>query len=482
MTLFALCLLAAIGWGTLPPSPPPEAFNRKVRTLAQQLTSDDAKRRERAEEELLALGPEAAAPLLLMVKNADPAQLEAIRSILPKYGPAAVEGLYRAVLRASLERALEDEVVRAVAKIGASALPEVDRLLDSEPFFRSFAIGVLREMGPAGLPHLVRLLEHPDHEVRASAATLLGSVADPRATDALLAALQGEDPTVWGAAADGLGSLGDRRAMERLLHLTEAANVGTRESVVVALGRMYERRLLGVLVQVARHDVAVSVRAAATSALITRSHDRVAIRLGRRYKPPDTDPMSQGTIQLASVMRLLLTGLALYGLLWAGVKFSSGAGWRGVPRSVWWGAAGVAAVGFVWSRVVVGINGLDEWLVLLVAAPAALFLAWFAVSGLRVLLVPALSVVLVMVGVLPLASYLYNTTRDVRVLVVLAWAVAPGLLVLSVIAALVLEWRRGRRADRAVRAPMRRAARLGALGFYAGYGIGWLALWGYLGF
>lgn len=469
MTLLGVVLLAAFQVAPLPP--PSDAVKKQVGDLARELATEDAHIRAKVEERLLALSPEAPEALLEAAKTAGGAQLEAIREILPKFGPSAIEQLFRGSHRSQFKQQMaEDEAIKAVARMGATAIPELRRL--STTPYKHFVIGVLMRMGSVGVDELVRLLKHPDREVRSSAATALANKADARSADALLGALEGDDPVVWMYAAIGLGHLRDRRALAPLLRLLSDANPSHREAAAGALGKMYEPQLFKPLARAARNDPEPGVRRIAANALM-RSADPVAARLGRRYRPIRISPATEQILQLAVIVRLAVTGLAIYALLWAGMRFSKQSGPLTMRRGVWWALLGIAGVGFVWGRLLTGLSGTVELFLLLACVPAAAWFVWTAGPRPKVLLWPAsgLGVGCLLVTLAPLGGMLGF---------VVLTGVAPWVVVGVLAVSPVIAWWMGRNADPVERRTFGRAAVVGMVAFYVGYGIGWAALWGYL--
>ena len=147
-----------------------------------------------------------------------------------------------------------------------------------------------------------------------------------------------------------------------------------------------------------------------------------------------------------------------------------------MPKSVWASAGAIAFGGFLWGRVLVGVSGRMEWVLLAAIVPATAWVAWMAGLTLKPLLVPALGLVLTLVLMLVVGPLL-----GIMWWLYLVWLASRVWWVVLVVAVIVAWWL-GRRTDRELLAPVRRAAVVGTAAFYAGYGLGWLALWGYFGF
>jgi hypothetical protein len=146
--------------------------------------------------------------------------------------------------------------------------------------------------------------------------------------------------------------------------------------------------------------------------------DPVAARLGKRYKPIAMSPARQGAIVARSIGALGATGLSLLAVgAWATYAAAKRRGRRRL-LAVAMAALAACALGFVWGRVIENTSGAVENALLFVVIPLAALFGF---------------------GVVLLAS------RD--------------------------------QPDRI----LRRGAWLATMGcFYGGYGVGWLALWGYL--
>jgi hypothetical protein len=387
------------------------------------LASPDAKIRAQARQELLASGREGIRALLDAAAGRNMIVAEQAREALTSAGPGAIRiieevGYYKAFDH----RERLDEAVAAVARMGEPVLPRMlETLTTADPAGSSFgfAVGVLLRMeGPAVKP-MIQLLKHPKAKVRYEAAVLLAQWRDPRAFDALVEGLADDDPAVRRYCALGLGDIGDHRAVEALLAALHNSVFGVRQAAAAALGKLYERRLLKPLARLARSDEDIQVRSTASNVLTYYSRDPVGIRLGKRYKPYALSPERQPWIQLGFAFRFALTGAVQLGsALWLSRRMV-GKGGLHWP-SVVWIAVVAGGSGFLWGRVVDNIWGSIEDQLLFVVVP-------------------------LVAGVGFLGGKLFCADARRRLLV---WR-ATGTTVVC---------------------------------FYVGYGLGWLALWGYFGF
>jgi len=478
-------LLVALLAAEQAPSPPSTSHSelaKQVRELAQQLVSTDEAARQRSAGQLLALGLPAIEPLLEAAKRADPQLLNAIRIVLPRYGPGAIDSLYQSYAKTSIQREFaREEAQKAIAAMGVPVIPELRTILDGpEPWSLSrkpFALGVLRELGPLATNELVDLLDHRESHVREYAANILALVADPKGADAMLARLENKDPALRVGAARGLGNIRERRAVDPLLPLLRDPQWQVREAAAGALVRMYERRFLRPLVRLARSDPQMLVRDTTTSLLLKVKQDPVAVRLGRRYRPLNISPAAEELLQLRWGLYLTGTGLLLWLAVWL-------AAWRsettvsigGFTVSKWSALLASAVLGLYWGYWVRGVSATIENLVLFIAVPVAGFMAVVAGSQLKPMIKPALGALLALglALVAPSVGMLFY---------LLLIKLAPWVLGLVVIVAVAAAaWKFWRQPDQARAKQQLRPALVALSTFYVAYGVGWLALWGYLGF
>lgn len=120
----------------------------------------------------------------------------------------------------------------------------------SHPDRRNSARSALAELTTPGardpsapLPLLIRALhDDPDSDVRLLCANALGESGNPRAREALEAALGDPEPNVVAAAAEALGEVKDPRALDALIALAEKRDFWTGNAAVVALGALGDPR------------------------------------------------------------------------------------------------------------------------------------------------------------------------------------------------------------------------------------------------
>jgi len=345
-----------------------------VRPLVARLVSSDASGRMTAERALLEMGPDAVFPLLEILAQGNLAEVEPIRELLPKYGPAAIQALAEAGSRdygGMNRRVMWNAAAEAVVRMGEPAVPVIiEGFKNPGPLF-SFSTQVLarmQEQGGGATQLLIPLLDSPQEDVRRRAAAILGNHPDPRAFDALLAALHSEDSTVRTYAARGLGYLGDPRATDALLAMVGDPTFA-REAAIGALGRMYEPSFRTMLARVARGDKEVSVRDAAANWLL-RSGDPLAMRLGRRYMPIALSPARQVAIELRYAVMLSVTFLAVLGIAFWALLYRRGP--EGPRRAiVALAACALGLGGVLWGGSITNVTAIVEHLLLLLVVPLA---------------------------------------------------------------------------------------------------------------
>jgi HEAT repeat protein len=135
---------------------------------------------------------------------------------------------------------------------------------------------------------LVEFLRGPDAALRIQAALALGDRPDPRATAALLAAMDDTDPNVRFHAIEALGRLRARDAVDALAAIAESGDFYLAFAAIDALARIGERRVAGRLLPLLGDEM---LRAAVTDALGALAGEAVVpdlvARLDREDAPLD---------------------------------------------------------------------------------------------------------------------------------------------------------------------------------------------------
>jgi hypothetical protein len=129
----------------------------------------------------------------------------------------------------------------------------------------------------------------------------------------------------------------------------------------------------------------------------------------------------------------------------------------------------------MWACAWPGATGAAERAFGGLVVPAATWLGYrvaFERGALRIPLV-GLGLLVTLLFLIPLVGTAWG---------LLLWAAAPLMVVAVGVTSLLRGWRRENRSDRGEsNSKKRQMAVAAAVAIYAGYGAGWLALWGYLG-
>jgi hypothetical protein len=162
------------------------------------------------------------------------------------------------------KRPVRAAAARSLGRLGIvdAALPLVEALVSGR-VPNGVAGQALVELGPASVPELRRMAEHPEPQVRAAAVTLIGLVGDSRDTQLGVRALEDSSADVRRAAAETLSRIGGptaeaplRAALEDRIHFVRAAAAN-------ALGTLRSASAVPQLLELARTDRFRPARAAA---------------------------------------------------------------------------------------------------------------------------------------------------------------------------------------------------------------------------
>jgi HEAT repeat protein len=156
-------------------------------------------------------------------------------------------------------------------------LPEALEML-RQPDRRDEAVAALVRLGDAAIPALLDLMHDPERPVRHAAAWAVGRLRDRSSAHALIRAAE------WTTPLANTG--GDSPAIQALLQALRIGSRPTRVAVMVALGRIGERRVLPDLLEQLGDDYSLG-RLAAIWAL-GRIGDPVALpHLADALEDPD---------------------------------------------------------------------------------------------------------------------------------------------------------------------------------------------------
>jgi HEAT repeats len=161
-------------------------------------------------------------------------------------------------------RTVRAAAARSLGRLKAveAAKPLVEALVSGR-VPNGVAAAALVELGPAAVPELRALAEHPSEQLRATAITLLGLVGDSGDSPLAVRCLGDPSAEVRAAAADTLARIGGPPAEEALRSKLDDRIPFVRASAAVALGVIGSRAALPRLLEMARTDEFRSARAAA---------------------------------------------------------------------------------------------------------------------------------------------------------------------------------------------------------------------------
>ena len=171
----------------------------------------------------------------------------------------------------ALLAALDDKnrTVRAAAarslgrlKIADAAKPLVEALVSGR-VPNGVAGEALVELGPAAVPELRAITEHPSFRLRATAVSLLGLVGGSADSPLVVRSLGDPSADVRSAAAGALARIGGPAAESALRSTLDDRIPFVREGAAVALGAIGSREPLPRLLEMARSDAFRPARAAA---------------------------------------------------------------------------------------------------------------------------------------------------------------------------------------------------------------------------
>jgi HEAT repeat protein len=270
MNTFLFILLAALP-GAVPRgggptmADVPADVSRDVKDLIEKTFSSDAETRAKAAEGLGAMGAAAAPAVPFLVRLlADKAEAPGKESMVNVaiFAEFALVKIGKPAVGPCIE-ALKDpstfyQLIGLMGVLGKSDDPRaldalISHINDPNASRSSMAIWELRNCHDPRIvgPLVEALTKGPNAGVRCSAARGLANVRDPRAVDALLAALKSKDAAARDAAVYSLGAQKDHRAVPAILDVLRNAEYdNTRCDAAYSLGQIGDRRALGPLLAV----------------------------------------------------------------------------------------------------------------------------------------------------------------------------------------------------------------------------------------
>jgi HEAT repeat protein len=215
---------------------------RAINSLTGLLGDGDWRVSAAAAESLARMNDPRAIKLVVeSLGNADWRLRARAAQVLARVPAATIKGGAVPLLASALRD--RDLVVRyyaseALVAAGEPAVPVIIQVFLSNRFQeRERAARVLARIGKPAVQPLGALLEDKatPPETKASAARILGFIADPRSVDPLLEILSDQRYFVREQAAIALGRIGGP-AIQRLLELARSSSPATREAAIAALG------------------------------------------------------------------------------------------------------------------------------------------------------------------------------------------------------------------------------------------------------
>ena len=133
----------------------------------------------------------------------------------------------------------------ALVELGPAAVPELRAIAEHPSYqLRATAIALLGRVGDTGDSSLaVKCLADPSADVRAAAAATLGRIGGPATEAALRSALDDRIPYVRARAAASLGVIGSREALPRLLEIARGDRFRPARAAAQAVARISPKAL-----------------------------------------------------------------------------------------------------------------------------------------------------------------------------------------------------------------------------------------------
>jgi HEAT repeat protein len=189
----------------------------------------------------------------LIAQLSDPTKRERAAQDLIHMGAEAATGLSDSL--ATRDPALRDLISQILVRIGTPAAPSVHKaLLTGHPEVRARAaqiLGVLQDKG--SISALLDALQGEFYTVRVQAALALGQIRDPQAISTLTQALKDREPEVRAAACIALGKFADPRTFEAISNiLLTDLQIDARQAAAQALGETKRTEAIPYLMEALR--------------------------------------------------------------------------------------------------------------------------------------------------------------------------------------------------------------------------------------
>jgi len=190
----------------------------------------------------------------------------------------------------------------------ASVYPVLERGVrdDNCADFRNGAMDILVAYGKESVPHLIKLLQDTNEEVRNFASVMLGDIGNRDAVGPLIRALSDRDVNVSHSAAEALGKIGDRSALFPLMELLKE-DFWVQYSAITAIGAMRDYRAVPRLVQMLDNEM---LAGAVIAALGQIGDPRALYPLGKILPTLDNAVAGQAAIAMMEIYRAAIEALS----------------------------------------------------------------------------------------------------------------------------------------------------------------------------
>jgi HEAT repeat protein len=166
-----------------------------------------------------------------------------------------------------------ERAAQELIRMGAEAAPAlVEALQSRDPGLPPIVERLLVHIGSAATPTLIRTLQNAHPLIRAQVVDLLAQIKDPSALPALLDALQGEFYTVRARVCTAFTKMGDPRAIPYLLKTLKDPEPEVRIQAALALGKFRDPSTFDDIAGLLLDDQKIEVRQAAAQALGATRH------------------------------------------------------------------------------------------------------------------------------------------------------------------------------------------------------------------
>jgi hypothetical protein len=196
--------------------------------------------------------------LLAQLSSADPGARTAAADSLCALGDCALPDLFSALENGDAHVRATAAQVLGKSRSSIVVAPLLGRLTDPDSNVRVAVARALTEIGGSAITPLIGCLSDHNPDVRRGAVTILGEIADLRATTHLIACLKDDCVTVRQAAVEALGSIRDPRAVPALTALLRDWSPSVAQAALTALNRVGTNESLAALR--AWHDEKTAVR------------------------------------------------------------------------------------------------------------------------------------------------------------------------------------------------------------------------------